>query len=91
MAKNKKIVDLAPKIKESELKELQEVVSKIQQAQSKLGQMETQKFTLLSMTQELQMSLRAIQDKLEKEYGNVSISIQDGTITEVKNEADKKN
>jgi len=91
MAKNKKIVDLAPKIKESELKELQEVVGKIQQAQSKLGQMETQKFTLLSMTQELQMSLRAIQDKLEKEYGNVSISIQDGTITEVKNEADKKN
>ena len=90
MAKKEKIVDLAPSIKEEELKELQDVIKKIQLAQTQLGQIETQKFGLLTMTQELQMSLRAIQENLEKEYGNVSINIQDGTITEVKDEADKK-
>jgi len=90
MAKKEKIVDLAPSIKEEELKELQDVIKKIQQAQTQLGQIETQKFGLLTMTQEFQMSLRAIQENLEKEYGNVSINIQDGTITEVKDEADKK-
>jgi uncharacterized protein involved in outer membrane biogenesis len=90
MAKKEKIVDLAPSIKEEELKELQDVINKIQQAQSQLGQMETQKFGLLTMTQELQMSLRAIQENLEKEYGNVSINIKDGTISEIKDEADKK-
>jgi len=90
MAKKEKIVDLAPSIKEEELKELQDVINKIQQAQSQLGQMETQKFGLLTMTQELQMSLRAIQENLEKEYGNVSINIKDGTISKIKDEADKK-
>lgn len=90
MAKKEKIVDLAPSIKEEELKELQDVINKIQQAQTQLGQMETQKFGLLTMTQELQMKLRAIQENLEKEYGNVSINIKDGTISEIKDEADKK-
>ena len=90
MAKKEKIVDLAPSIKEEELKELQDVINKIQQAQTQLGQMETQKFGLLTMTQELQMKLRAIQENLEKEYGNVSINIKDGTISEIEDEADKK-
>ena len=90
MTKKEKVVDLAPSIKEEQLKELQEVVGQIQQAQSKLGQMETQKFGLLTMTQDLQMKLRGVQQKLEEEYGKVSINIQDGTITEIEDEADKK-
>ena len=90
MSKEKEVVDLQPKIKEEQLKELQELVGKIQSGQSTLGQLETQKFNVLQAISALQVQLKDFQNKLEEEYGNVSISIADGTIKEIEDESDKK-
>ena len=47
---------------------------------------------LLHQSGELQNGLKEFQDELEKEYGKVSINIQDGTYEEIteENESDKK-
>ena len=77
-------------IKTSELKELQEVVNKINQAQLEIGQLETRKHMLLHSLATVQDELKAIQDKLEAEYGKVSINIQDGTYEAIKEEDEKQ-
>lgn len=83
------------KISEEQLKELQGHVNKINQAQLQLGGLESQKHTLLHAVVNMQTELTEFQNKLEEEYGKVSINIQDGTIAplpeDVENEADTKN
>ena len=87
---NKKV----EKISEDHLKELQGHVNKINQAQLQLGGLESQKHSLLHAVVNMQTELTEFQNKLEEEYGKVSINIQDGSIAplpeENSNEADKK-
>ena len=68
------------KISEEHLKELQGHVNKINQAQLQLGGLESQKHSLLHAVVNMQTELTEFQNKLEEEYGKVSINIQDGTI-----------
>ena len=68
------------KISEEQLKELQGHVNKINQAQLQLGGLESQKHSLLHAVVNMQTELTEFQNKLEEEYGKVSINIQDGTI-----------
>ena len=95
---NKNMEDLATvdKISEEQLKELQGHVNKINQAQLQLGGLESQKHSLLHAVVNMQTELTEFQNKLEEEYGKVSINIQDGTIAplpeeNVEDEANKKN
>ena len=67
------------KIKDEQLKELQELIGKINQGQIQIGQLETQKHALLHQLSEIQQELQKFQETLEKEYGKVSINIQDGS------------
>ena len=76
---NKKV----EKITDEQLQELQGHVNKINQAQLQLGQLESQKYSLVGVIPQLQKELKDFQDKLEKEYGKVSVNIQDGTIQEI--------
>lgn len=80
------------KIKKKELEKLQELVNNLNQIQSQLGSIELQKHGLLHQSGELQNGLKEFQDELEKEYGKVSINIQDGTYKEIteEDESDKK-
>ena len=93
MAKSK-IVDLNPKpekITAPELEKVQKVVSDINRAQMEVGRLETQKHMLLHDVTQLQVLLKEVQEQLEKEYGTVDISIEDGSIKYPDNEqADKK-
>jgi len=73
---NKKV----EKISEEHLTELQGHVNKINQAQLQLGGLESQKHNLLHAVVKMQTELTEFQNKLEGEYGKVSINIQDGTI-----------
>ena len=73
---NKKV----EKISEDHLKELQGHVNKINQAQLQLGGLESQKHSLLHAVVNMQTELTEFQNKLEEEYGKVSINIQDGSI-----------
>jgi len=93
MAKSK-IVDLNPKpekITASQLEKVQKAVSDINRAQMEIGRLETQKHMLNHEVIRLQDVLKEIQDELEKDYGTVDISIEDGSIKYPDNEqADKK-
>ena len=80
------------KIKDEQLEKLQELVNNLNQIQSQLGRIELQKHGLLHQSFELQNGLKEFQDELEKEYGKVSINVQDGTYKEIteEDESDKK-
>tara|TARA_R110000744_G_scaffold181800_1_gene300969 strand:- start:926 stop:1201 length:276 start_codon:yes stop_codon:yes gene_type:complete len=81
MAKTEKVVDLKPtSISEEQLKNIQELVSPINQVQMEMGRMATQKHMLLHQVGELQKKLQEEQANLEKEYGKVNININDGSI-----------
>jgi hypothetical protein len=81
MAKKEKVVDLKPtSITEEQLKNIQNLVSPINQAQMEIGRMETQKHMINHQVNELQEKLKAEQVKLEEEYGKVNINIQNGEI-----------
>lgn len=76
------------KIKEEQLKELQDQVNSINQNQLKIGNLEFQKHTLIHNGVELQNQLRTIQNTLEEEYGKVTINISTGEYQEVSEEVD---
>jgi uncharacterized protein YoxC len=73
---------MAEKITEEQLVKLQDIVNRLNKIQLQLGIIETQKHELLHATAEIQMDLQSNRKKLEEEYGNVSIDVGDGTITE---------
>ena len=83
---NNKIAEEPKKITEFQLKELQEIVNRINNAQLNLGQSESQKYALLQGIQGLQKQLLEKQKSLQEEYGDVNINIQDGSITPRQNE-----
>ena len=76
------------KIKEEQLKELQDQVNSINQNQLKIGNLESQKHTLIHNGVELQNQLRTIQNTLEEEYGKVTINISTGEYQEVSEEVE---
>jgi len=83
MTKEDNIIDLTPKpekITPSQLEKVQKAVSDINRAQMEIGRLETQKHMLNHEVVKLQDVLKEIQDELEKDYGTVNISIEDGTI-----------
>ena len=93
MAKQEEVIDLAPtveKITDEQLKDLQGLIGQINNAQLSIGQLETQKAGVLQGVGELQGKLKSMQDELEKEYGKVSVNIQDGTFMAIEDEADKE-
>lgn len=78
------------KIKEEELKQLQEVVAEANNVQSQIGAIEIDKHQLLHKAAMLQEKLSEIQVELEKEYGNVTINLQDGVISEPEEEEESQ-
>ena len=83
MTKEDNIVDLNPKpekITPSQLEKVQKAVSDINRAQLELGRLESQKHIINHEVIKMQDVLKEIQDELEKDYGTVNISIEDGTI-----------
>jgi hypothetical protein len=74
------------KITEEQLKQLQELVGTINNAQTQLGGLEVQKHQMLHQLSEVQAKMQEFQTELEKEYGKISINIQDGTISKEEEE-----
>lgn len=74
------------KIKEEELSNLQQAVSKIQNLQAQIGGLEAQKHEALHVLVKAQEELQNIQKQLSEDYGKVSINIQDGTYQEIPEE-----
>ena len=85
----KKTDDL--KVTDEQLKKLQEIVSAMNGATTRVGQIETQKHAVLHDLTLMRKDLLDFQAELEEQYGKVNVNIQDSTITEVEDvEANKE-
>lgn len=76
------------KITEEQLKDLQELVGKINQASSQIGNLELQKQGFVGQAAEHQRDLNKLQDKLEKTYGKIQIDINNGSFKPIEEEAE---
>jgi len=78
------------KLTEEQLKELQGAIGKVNNFQMQLGGIELQKHELLHGAQQATTELQAMQAELEKEYGKVSVNIQDGSYEAIEDEPSKE-
>jgi len=70
------------KLKEDELKGLQEAIQKVNNFQMQIGGLETQKHQILNMLLDANDALQTIQIELEESYGKVKVDVTTGEITE---------
>ena len=78
------------KIEKEELESIQNLVKQINSGQLQIGQLETQKHMLLHQIADVQKGLKNLQEDLEKKYGKVNVSIEDGTITPIEEKEDEQ-
>tara|TARA_R100001163_G_C4974530_1_gene133134 strand:- start:308 stop:550 length:243 start_codon:yes stop_codon:yes gene_type:complete len=74
------------KLKEDELKKIQEFVSKLNEGNLQVGILENQKLNVLMQVNSIQEEFNKYQKEIEDTYGKVSINIEDGTLSEIKSE-----
>ena len=81
------------KITKEELEELQAKISVLNNLQYKLGSLAVDKNKVLKAFDTVREELRTMQMGLKETYGNVSINVEDGSLTETEEtdeQADKK-
>ena len=84
MAKRKtpKVKDLRPtNISKEQLEGIQGLVQQMNSMQLEIGRMETRKHMINHEYTKIQDLIREQQGTLKKEYGEVNINIEDGSIT----------
>jgi len=74
------------KIKEEELKTIQEQQTKLNELVSNIGLLESQKHGLLHEIAGVNKDIEEYKEVLEKEYGAININVEDGTYTEIEKE-----
>tara|TARA_R110000751_G_C13424290_1_gene440714 strand:+ start:276 stop:524 length:249 start_codon:yes stop_codon:yes gene_type:complete len=72
------------KIKEEQLKKIQDQQTKIGNILSQIGVLETQKHSFLHEIAALNDEINTFKGELEKEYGAVEINLEDGECTPIK-------
>tara|TARA_R100001463_G_scaffold99566_1_gene154048 strand:- start:641 stop:901 length:261 start_codon:yes stop_codon:yes gene_type:complete len=81
------------KITKEELEELQAKISVLNNLQYKLGALAVDKNKVLKAFDTVREEIRTMQMQLKETYGNVSINVDDGTITKTEKkdeQTDKK-
>ena len=80
-SKIKELKGIKPeKVTDEQLKNIQTIVDKINNAQMNIGQLEARKHQILHMIAGTNDELALLQNKLQEEYGTNDVNIQDGTI-----------
>jgi len=82
------------KITKEELEQLQAKISVLNNLQYKLGALAVDQNKVLKAFDTVREELRTMQMELKETYGNVSINVEDGSLTEIEEtdeQADKKN
>ena len=74
------------KITEEELKTIQDQQNKTNTMLAEIGLLETQKHALLHDIAQLNEDINNFKEKLQKTYGDVNITISDGTYTPIDKE-----
>lgn len=78
-----KSIDLAAKpekIKDEELKEIQQIISASNKIKLDIGNIEARKHVLLHELDAVQKAMGDINTKLEEEYGKIDVDINTGAI-----------
>ena len=74
------------KIKEEQLKKVQEQQTKLNNILNQIGIIETNKHGLLHEIAGLNKEIEDYKKVLEEEYGAININLEDGTYTEIEKE-----
>ena len=74
------------KIKEEQLKKIQDQQGKVSKILNEVGYLEANKHGLLHRLAEINKEVEEFKGELEKEYGQVNINLEDGSYTEIKEE-----
>ena len=70
------------KVTDEQLEQLQKFVNTINEGQATIGGLEMQKQEMISQVEKVIADLKGMQADLEKEYGNVTVNLTTGEITE---------
>ena len=70
------------KVTDEQLEQLQKFVATINEGQATIGGLEMQKQDMIAQVQQVIADLKSMQADLEKEYGNVTVNLTTGEITE---------
>ena len=76
------------KIKEEELKLIQEQQKQLNELVHNIGLLESQKHGLLHEIAAANKDIEEYKTVLEKEYGAININVEDGTYTEIKEDVE---
>ena len=74
------------KIKEEQLKTIQDQQTKLNNILNQIGTLEANKHGLLHEIAIVNKEVESMKTELENEYGAVNINLEDGSYTEIKNE-----
>ena len=74
------------KIKEEELKTIQEQQTKLNELVQNIGLLESQKHSLLHEIAGVNKDIEKYKEVLEKEYGAFNINVEDGAYTKIEKE-----
>lgn len=74
------------KIKEEQLKKIQEQQAAVTKILNEVGYLEANKHGLLHELAGVNEGIEEFKKELEEEYGAVNINLEDGTYTEIKQE-----
>ena len=74
------------KIKEEQLKKIQEQQAAVNKILNEVGYLEANKHVLLHELAGVNEGIEDFKKELEEEYGAVNINLEDGTYTEIKEE-----
>lgn len=76
------------KISEEQLEQLQKLVNAINEGQVALGGLELQKEEVFSRIALVRKELNAVQAQLKEEYGDVTVDLKTGEVTDAANPED---
>ncbi len=69
------------KIKEEQLNEIKQIQAELNETLISIGYLESEKHALLHRIKTINEKDVELKKKLEKEYGNINVNIEDGTYT----------
>ena len=78
----------AKKIKEAQLKLVNEQQTKLNSYLKNIGILESQKMNIHTSIKELSAEIDITKKELEEEYGSININLEDGSFTDIEKEKD---
>ena len=78
------------RLTKEELTNLQTLVKVINQVQLQIGGLEVQKSLAIERINKFQADVGDLQNKFRKKYGDVTININDGTLSQKEDEVNKE-